>query len=502
MATHSSDPISAAAAPAAKRAPMTRLVSGDAAGAARAPAAKPAASERVASDRSKSDLQELAKRHLWMHFTRMGAYADHEVPVIVRGEGCYVYDEHGKRYLDGLSALFCVNIGHGRAELGEAAARQTRELGFYTNWSYAHPRSIELAARIAGLAPGNLNRVFFTSGGSEAVESAWKLAKVYHAARGEPRRFKLIARNLAYHGTSMGALTATGLPPLRAPFEPLTPGGHHVPNTNSYRWKEDRDPLWAAEAIEEAIVFEGPETVAAVILEPVQNSGGCFVPQEGYFQRVREICNRHGVLLISDEVICSWGRIGHWFGCERYGYQPDIITTAKGITSAYAPMGAMIAGDHIAEPFLHGTAIFNHGFTFGGHPVSSAVALANIEVMEREGLCEHVRANEPALRATLEGLRDLPIVGDVRGAGYFQAIELVKDKRTKATFDAQESEELLRGFLSGELYRRGLICRTDDRGEPVIQLSPPLIAGPEQFAEIEAILRPVLSEAWERIARD
>jgi adenosylmethionine-8-amino-7-oxononanoate aminotransferase len=445
------------------------------------------------------DLQELAHRHLWMHFTRMGAYAGHEVPVIVRGEGCYVYDEHGKRYLDGLSALFCVNAGHGRGELGEAAARQSRELGFYTNWSYAHPRSIELAARIAGLAPGNLNRVFFTSGGSEAVESAWKLAKAYHAERGQPQRFKLIARHLAYHGTSMGALTATGLPALRAPFEPLTPGGHHVPNTNSYRWKEDRDPLWAAEAIEEAIVFEGPETVAAVILEPVQNSGGCFVPQEGYFQRVREICDRHGVLLISDEVICSWGRLGYWFGCERYGYQPDIVTTAKGITSAYAPMGAVLAGDHIAEPFLHGDAIFNHGFTFGGHPICSAVAIANIEIIEREGLCERVLANEPAFRAMLEGLRDLPIVGDVRGAGYFQAIELVKDKDTKATFTHAESEELLRGFLSHELYRRGLICRTDDRGEPVIQLSPPLIAGPEQFAEIEAILRPVLSEAWERI---
>ena len=358
----------------------------------------------------------------------MGAYADHEVPVIVRGEGCYVYDEHGKRYLDGLSALYCVNIGHGRAELGQAAARQAEELGFYTNWSYAHPRSIELAARIAALAPGNLNRVFFTSGGSEAVESAWKLAKAYHTARGEPTRHKLISRKLAYHGTSMGALTATGVPALRTPFEPLTPGGHHVPNTNSYRWSEDRDPLWAADAIEEAILFEGPKTVAAVILEPVQNSGGCFVPQDGYFQRVREICDRHGVLLISDEVICAWGRLGHWFGCERFDYQPDMITMAKGLTSAYAPLGAVIAGDHIAEPFLHGTEIFNHGFTFGGHPIACAVALANIDVMEREDLCGHVRANEGRFREMLEGLRDLPIVGDVRGAGYFQAIELVKDQ--------------------------------------------------------------------------
>jgi adenosylmethionine-8-amino-7-oxononanoate aminotransferase len=448
-----------------------------------------------------SELQEQAKRHLWMHFTRMGSYQYAEVPVIVRGEGCYVFDEHDKRYLDGLSALYCVNIGHGRAELGEAAARQAAELGFYTNWSYAHPRSIELATRIAELAPGNLNRVFFTSGGSESVESAWKLAKSYFQARGEPRRHKIISRFLAYHGTSMGALTATGLPALREPFEPLTPGGRHAANTNSYRWGEDRDPLWAAESIEEAILFEGPATVAAVILEPVQNGGGCFVPQEGYFERVREICDRHGVLLISDEVICSWGRLGRWFGCERFGYQPDMITTAKGITSAYAPMGAVIVGDHIAEPFLHGKAIFNHGFTFGGHPIACATALANIEVIEREGLNEHVRANEGALRAMLESLRDLPIVGDVRGAGYFHAIELVKDQETKGTFNHEEAEELLRGFLSGELYRRGLICRTDDRGDPIVQLSPPLIAGPEQFEEIEAILRPVLSEASERVER-
>jgi adenosylmethionine-8-amino-7-oxononanoate aminotransferase len=421
--------------------------------------------------------------------------------VIVRGEGCYVYDEHGRRYLDGLSALYCVNVGHGRAELADAAAAQARELGFYTNWSYAHPKAIELAARVADLAPGNLNRVFFTSGGSEAVESAWKLAKAYHAERGEPRRHKIVSRNLAYHGTSMGALAATALTPLRVPFEPLTPGGVQVPNTNSYRWQEDRDVLWAADAIEEAIEFQGPETVAAVILEPVQNGGGCFVPQDGYFQRVREICDRHGVLLISDEVICSWGRLGYWFGSERYDYLPDIITTAKGISSAYVPLGAMIAGDHIAEPFLHGKVAFNHGFTFGGHPVACAVALANIDVMEREELCANVLANEGALRGMLESLRDLPIVGDVRGAGYFQAIELVKDKDSKETFSAEESEDLLRGFLSGELYRRGLICRTDDRGDPIVQLSPPLIAGPEQFEEIEAVLRPVLSEASERMER-
>jgi adenosylmethionine-8-amino-7-oxononanoate aminotransferase len=446
------------------------------------------------------NLQDLARRHLWMHFTRMGSYADHEVPIIVRGDGCYVYDEHGKRYLDGLSALYCVNVGHGRDELADAAAAQARELAFYTNWSYAHPRAIELAARIAELTPPGLDRVFFTSGGSEAVESAWKLARQYHKVTGQPNRTKLIAREIAYHGTSLGALAATGITSLRQPFEPLTPGACHVPNTNSYRWVEDRDPLWAADQIEERIVFEGPETVAAVILEPVQNAGGCFTPQDGYFQRVREICDRHGVLLISDEVICSWGRLGHWFGCQRYDYVPDIITTAKGLTSAYSPMGAMIASDRVAEPFMAGTTTFVHGFTFGGHPVSSAVALANLEIMRREDLCGRVLEHEAAFRAMLDGLRDLEIVGDVRGAGYFHAIELVRDRETKESFNDDESESLLRGFLSGALYDRGLICRTDDRGDPVIQLAPPLIAGPEQFAEIEAILRGVLSEAWERIA--
>jgi adenosylmethionine-8-amino-7-oxononanoate aminotransferase len=450
-----------------------------------------------------SDLQEKARRHLWMHFTRMGAYdADHEIPIIVRGEGCYVYDEHGKRYLDGLSALFCVNAGHGRAELGDAAAAQAKELGFFTNWSYAHPRAIELADRIASLTPGDLNRVFFTSGGSEAVESAWKLSRAYHKLRGNTQKTKIIARETAYHGTTFGALSITGITALRTPFEPLVPGAHHVPNTNDYRWDETRDPLWAADQIEHKIEFEGPETVAAVILEPVQNSGGSFVPQDGYFQRVREICDRHDVLLISDEVICAWGRLGHYFGCERFGYLPDIITTAKGITSAYAAMGAVIATDRVAEPFMHDTKMFTHGITFGGHPVSAAVALANLDIFEREDLCGHVRAKEGEFRQMLDKLHeDLPIVGDVRGAGYFHALELVKDKETKETFDGAESEELLRGFMSGELYRRGLICRADDRGDPVIQLSPPLIADTEQFEEIDTVLRAVLTEAWERIVR-
>ena len=457
------------------------------------------ASTETASRTGSSTLQELAKRHLWMHFTRMSAYEDHEVPIIVRGEGCYVYDEHGKRYLDGLSALFCVNIGHGRADIAQAGADQAKDLGFFTNWSYAHPRAIELAARIASLAPGDLNRVFFTSGGSEAVESALKLARQYHKLTGKPNKTKVIAREIAYHGTSLGALSATGITGLRQPFEPLTPGGCHVANTNTYRLPGHMQESDLAEMVAERIDFEGPDTVAAVIMEPVQNAGGCFTPPDGYFQRVREICDEFDVLLISDEVICSWGRLGEWFGAQRYDYQPDIITTAKGLTSAYAPMGAVIASDRVAEPFMTGLNSFTHGFTFAGHPVCAAVALANLDAFEHDGVIDNVRENEGRFRDMLESLRDLPIVGDVRGAGYFQAIELVKDKETKESFSDEESETLLRGFLSGELYRRGLICRADDRGDPVIQLSPPLIAGPEQFEEIEEILRGVLTEAGERM---
>ena len=329
-------------------------------------------------------LQEQARKHLWMHFTRMGAFdADHEIPIIVRGEGCYVYDQHGNRFLDGLSALYCVNIGHGRADVAQAGADQAKELGFFTNWGYAHPKSIELAARIAGLAPGDLNRVFFTSGGSEAVDSALKLCRQYHKLTGNPGRYKVISRKLAYHGTTMGALTATGIPDARRPFEPLFPGSAHVANTNPYRPEVD-DP---AEAIRERIEFEGPETVSCVILEPVQNSGGCFGPPPGYFQKVREICDEYGILFISDEVICSWGRLGEYFGAERFGYEPDIITTAKGLTSSYAPMGAVIASDKVFAPFAE-----RHDVV----PARDHVRRAPGRVGRRARQPRRVRVREPA----------------------------------------------------------------------------------------------------------
>jgi adenosylmethionine-8-amino-7-oxononanoate aminotransferase len=452
-----------------------------------------------------ADLSQTAREHLWMHFTRHSTFeAGGKVPIIVRGEGPYIWDDQGRRYLDGLAGLFVVQAGHGRVELAEAAAKQASELAFFPLWSYAHPKAIELADRLADYAPGDLNRVFFTTGGGEAVETAWKVAKQYFKLTGNPYKYKVISRSIAYHGTPQGALSITGLPEVKMYFEPLVPGAHKVPNTNFYRAPERGDDLeafglWAADQIAQAIEFEGPETVAAVFLEPVQNSGGCFPPPPGYFQRVREICDEYDVLLVSDEVICAFGRLGTMFACDKFDYVPDIITCAKGMTSGYSPIGAMIATDRIMEPFLQGMNSFPHGYTFGGHPVSSAVAMANLDIFEREKLNKHVLDNEGAFRATLEKLYDLPIVGDVRGDGYFYGIELVKDKNTKETFDDDESERLLRGFLSKALFDAGLYCRADDRGDPVVQLAPPLICDQSHFDEMEQVLRSVLTEAWTRI---
>jgi adenosylmethionine-8-amino-7-oxononanoate aminotransferase len=448
-------------------------------------------------------LQQAAREHLWLHFTRMGGYEGTEIPVIVRGEGCYLEDVEGKRYLDALAGLFAVQIGYSYGdEIAEAAAEQLRELPFYTNWSYAHPRAIELAAELASLAPGDLNRVFFVSGGSEAVESAWKLARQYHAARGE-RRWKVIARNVAYHGTTLGALSINGIPALKAPFEPLVPGTLHVRNTNRYhRPREESEEAFTAfllDDLEHAIGVAGADQVAMVIMEPVQNAGGAFTPPAGYFRGVRELCDRYGILLCADEVITGFGRLGRWFGSECYDIRPDLLTCAKGLSSAYASIGAVLARDAVMEPFLSGTAMFTHGMTFGGHPVQAAIALKNLEIMRRERLVEHVAEHEESFRATLAELLDLPIVGDLRGAGYLWALELVRDKETRETFSDEEAETLLRGFLSNRLFERGLICRADDRGNPVVQISPPLVAGPREFSEIAGILGDVLAESWQHV---
>ncbi len=486
----------------------------------------------TASAPARLDLQRAAREHLWLHFTRMGGYRDAEIPIIVRGDGCYLEDANGKRYLDALAGLFSVNIGYGFGEeMGEAAAAQMRELPFYTNWSYAHPRAIELAAEVASLAPGDLNRVFFVSGGSEAVESAWKLARQYYTARGEQRvraaiaptgaepltrvdearavpaqgrRWKAISRHIAYHGTTMGALSINGIPALREPFEPLVPEVVHVRNTNRYHRPQNETEVeftaFLLDELEHTIEATGPETIAMVIMEPVQNAGGAFTPPEGYWRGVRELCDRYEILLCADEVITGFGRLGAWFGSELYDIRPDLITIAKGLSSSYASIGAVVASDRVMEPFMQGASMYSHGITFGGHPVQAAVALKNIEIMRRERIVEHVAETQDAFRATLAHLLELPIVGDVRGTGFFYAIELVKDKESRASFDAEECETLLRDFLSPRLFEKGLICRADDRGDPVVQISPPLVARQEQFDELVGILGDVLDEAWSRVS--
>jgi adenosylmethionine-8-amino-7-oxononanoate aminotransferase len=444
--------------------------------------------------------RQATRDHLWLHFTRM---KEAEPPIIVRGDGCYLWDDQGKKYLDALAGLFCVNIGYGFGEeVGQAALEQMRELPFYTNWSYAHPRALELAAEVAELAPGDLSRVFFVSGGSEAVESAWKLARQHFRAKGE-HRWKAIARDVAYHGTTLGALSINGVAGIRTPFEPLVPEVRHVANTIRYHRPpeetEEEFTAWLLDDLERAILELGPETVCMVHMEPVQNAGGAIVPPAGYWAGVRELCDRFGILLSADEVITGFGRLGYWFGSERYDIGPDMICSAKGLSSAHAAIGAVIATDRVMEPFLADpTSMYAHGVTFGGHPVMCAIALKNIEIMKRERLVERVLEHEDAFRSTLEQLLELPIVGDVRGCGYFYAVELVKDKETRETFSDEECETLLRGFLSPRLFEAGLICRADDRGDPVIQISPPLVAGQAEFDELTGILGEVLTEASER----
>ena len=441
--------------------------------------------------------------HLWLHYSRLADETGDDLVVIERGEGAYVWDTQGRRYLDGLAGLFVVQVGHGRKELAQAAADQAEKLAFFPLWTYAHPTAIELADRLVELAPGDLNRVFLTTGGGEAVETAWKLAVQYFAEIGQPERIKVVARRTAYHGSNIGALNITGLEAIKEPFRPLRNGlGSHAATTNQLHCEfcsaSDSCTLACANDVERAILEAGPETVAAVFLEPVQNAGGCFTPPEGYFQRVREICDRYGILLVSDEVICAFGRLGDWFGASRLGYQPDMITFAKGLTSGYSPLGGLLVSERLAEPFKEGTNSFLHGITFGGHPVSCAVALANLDVMEREDLNGRGRAHEGECRAALDTLLDLPIVAEIRGMGYFYGIELTNDG---VDFTDDECEWLIRGFLSTRLLENGLICRADDRGDPVIQLSPPLIAGPEEFEQIASIIRLTLEQAWKELGR-
>jgi adenosylmethionine-8-amino-7-oxononanoate aminotransferase len=448
-------------------------------------------------------LQKAAKDNLFLHFTQHAHFDKGEIPIIVRAEGHHFWDSKGNKYFDGISSLFSVNIGHGRERLAEAAAKQMKQLDYFPIWSHAHPTAVELSERVLSYAPKNLTRVFFTTGGGEANETAWKLAKQYFKLQGKPTKHKVLSRAVAYHGTSHGALSMTGIPAMKKAFEPLVPSTFRVPNTNWYRAQdnfatEEEFTDWAADRVEEMILFEDPDTVAAFIFEPVQNSGGCFTAPKSYFKKIREICDKYDVLLIADETIDGFGRTGAMFASNRYEIEPDMLVCAKGLTSAYAPLGALLLAEKLFEPFKKG-ALFPHGYTYGGHPVSCAVALENLDIFDEEDLVGNVQRNEGAFKATLDKLRDLPIVGDVRGVGYFWAIELVKNKETKETFNDRESDKLLRGILSHRMFEEGLYCRSDDRGDPVVQLAPPLTIGPDQFNEIEQILRGCLIEAQQQM---
>jgi adenosylmethionine-8-amino-7-oxononanoate aminotransferase len=441
---------------------------------------------------------------LLLHFARNGAFGPDGADLLVleRGEGPYVFDTEGRRYIDGLSSLFCCQLGYDYgAEFAQVAGEQMRTLAFNTNWGTATPPALELADRLAGLAPvGPGAKVFFTCGGSEAVEAAWKLIRQYHLGNGEGQRTKAIARDVAYHGVTLGALSLTGVERFKTPFGPPAIDTTHVANTTIFRSDKTEAELCAdlLAEMEEAIEADGPETVAAIFAEPLQNAGGCIVPPPGYWQGLREIADRHGILLVADEVITGMGRLGHWFGCERFDARPDIVTIAKGLTSAQAPMGAAIVSEAVAAPLYKENATLLHGVTFGGHPVAAAIALRNLDIFERDGVLENVRAQEPHLRARMEELLELPIVGDVRGAGFFWAAELVKGDAAER-FDADERERLLRGFLPGRLLEAGLIARADDRGEPVIQIAPPLICDAAQLDEVVDALAEVLSAACDHM---
>ena len=451
------------------------------------------------------ELQELAHRHLLMHFTRNGAFGPggNRLLVLERGEGAYVFDTDGRRYLDGLSSLFCCQLGYSFGEeMAAVAGEQLSTLAFNTNWATAHPPAIRLAEALAERAPGDLNRVFFTCGGSESVEAAWKIVRQHYLAKGEPQRTKAIAREIAYHGVTLGALSFTGVRPMKEPFGPSPIPVVRVSNTNGFRHELESDPAahcaQLLDEMERTIVETGPETVAMIIAEPVQNAGGALVPPEGYWAGLRAIADKYGIALVADEVITGFGRFGEYFASARYGATPDLITLAKGITSAYAPMGAVLVSDRIAEPLYEEGRMLLHGITFAGHPMAAAIALRNIEIFEREGVLENVREHEGYLRDRLNELKErIPIVGDVRGDGFFWALELVRDAEL-TRFSAEERERLLRGFLAGRLLEEGLIARPDDRGDAVLHLSPPLICGRRELDELVAKTEAVLSDASER----
>jgi putrescine---pyruvate transaminase len=439
-------------------------------------------SETLASTLIENDLNHLI--HPLYH-----RQAQENAVVFERGEGVWLTDIHGTRYLDALSSLWNVNVGHGREELAQAAARQMQVLAFSNSYTgHANIPSIELATKLAALAPGDLNAVFFTSGGGEANESAFKVARFYWDILGRPQKFKIIARMDAYHGVTNATMAATGIPAYWEHFGPMAPGFLHALSPNPYRLGDGSPASVTREAIasvEEIVAREGADTIAAVIAEPVQGAGGVIVPPDGYLAELRGLCDRYQILLIADEIITGFGRLGSWFGVQRYGVQPDMLTFAKGVTSGYVQLGGLIVSRSIqaalaAQP---PSLRWMHAYTYSAHPVACAVGLANLEIMERERLVERAARMGELLLARLQTLNSLPHVGDVRGLGLMARVELVQDKASRQPFPAAER---VGDRVLAEARERGLLTR--NRGD-VICLAPPLIIDEDEIEQLVSILR-------------
>jgi len=456
------------------------------------------ASAEAAGDHAAAygDLERQALDHVWIHSANYVELAERRgLKVFDHGKGCLLYDVHGKEYVDGISGLWVVNAGHGRQEIGDAMARQAGQLAYVSSASYTNVPAIQLSEIIAELTPGDLDRVFFCSGGSEAVESALKIAKQVQALRGFPKRYKIIARRGSYHGATFGAmsLTSGNRSQQEKYFGPLMHGVFHVPSPNHYRndfgLAGEAGDIMCARYLEQEIEFQGADTVAAVIGEPISSANGVHVPSPAYWKLVREICDRQGVLLILDEVITGWGRTGRWFASEHFDVVPDILTMAKGLSSGYAPIAAAVVRPSVYEIFKQDETVFGHLLTFGGQAVACAAAIANIEILRRERLPERAAEQGEYLLAGLRSLVDShPTVGDARGIGLLTAIEIVKDKALKEKW-GRDSAYIKR--LNELLNERGLLARVWD----VLHVAPPLVVSRAEVDRIVGILDDSLTSA-------
>jgi taurine-pyruvate aminotransferase len=445
-----------------------------------------------------SATRDLDLKHLW-HGNLQHRGLEARPPLeIASGDGCYVIDTEGRRYLDAMAGLFCVNVGYGRREIVDAVTAQMTRLAYYP-LTQSHGPAAQLAGRLAGLLPRGLDRVYFSNSGSEAVETALKMARQC-ARRLHPgqNRYKIIARHRGYHGFTMGALSATGQSPRRAAFEPLVPGFLHVPPPDHYRCSfcssQPGCTLGCADEFERVIRMEGPETVAAIIAEPVIGGGGIFPAPEGYLERLRATCDRYGVLLIMDEVITGFGRTGKLFGFEQAGIRPDILTFAKGLTSAYLPLGATVASEHVFEAFdgdPQSDAKFTQVSTFGGHPSSCAAGLANLDILTRERLWENSAAVGAYLIQKLRAIRS-QWIGEMRGCGLLIGLEMVGDA-SKAPLPEGRMVQLQR-----EIREKGVLVGRNNDSVPgycnVLILSPPLTLSREQADDIVAAIEGVVGQ--------